>query len=136
MIKPQTMSEAFKRAGFEEICSNPSGKIFYADVIINGCTATIEFNSEQITPYIWIERLETLIDFRSQGSATQVLEDIFKLADKFNVTVRLEAVPTGQERMTMNQLVNWYSKRGFSVTKSLGNVSTDMARYPKILEKV
>ncbi len=56
---------------------------------------------------------------RGQGNAERVMKKITDIADKYNVTIALNAEPfgTGAKRLTKSQLVVFYKKFGFRFKK-------------------
>ena len=63
---------------------------------------------------LWFSSLYSMD--RGQGNAERVMKKITDIADKYNVTIALDAVPfgSGENRMTRSQLVNFYKKFGFA----------------------
>ena len=121
------VAAAFVGAGFT-IDYSPNGNKIYGEMMIDGCEANIEYDSLMSSERIWIESLETPLAKRGNGAATRMLQRIFNLGDELGMPVMLEAVPIGKEiRMTVDQLVGWYERRGFVVVKHFGHFC-DMAR--------
>jgi len=79
---------------------------------------------------LWFSSLHSMD--RGQGNATRVMQKIVDIADKYNVTIALDAVPfgTGENRMSRSQLVKFYKKFGFAFEDGEEDFG-DMERVPK-----
>jgi len=62
---------------------------------------------------LWFSSLYSMD--RGQGNAERVIKKITDIADKYNVTIALDAEPfgTGDKRLNKSQLVAFYKKFGF-----------------------
>ena len=65
-----------------------------------------------------------------KGAGTKAMNQICSLADKHGVFIELSAMPY-DNRMSMEELVDWYKRFGFSVTDDLDDISTEMMRTPE-----
>ena len=61
-----------------------------------------------------ISHLQTLPEFRHKGHATELMNYICKDADNRKVILVLMVEPFDDEPMTVEQLVAWYGKFGFT----------------------
>jgi hypothetical protein len=79
---------------------------------------------------LWFSSLHSMD--RGHGNATRVMQKIVDIADKYNVTIALDAVPfgTGETRMSRSQLVKFYKKFGFAFEDGEEDFG-DMERVPK-----
>ena len=69
-------------------------------------------------PKVVVKNLETPLESRGQGFGGSVIDDLVSAADNSGITLRLEAVPFGAEKMAKDTLKDVYAKRGF---KEVGN---------------
>ena len=122
---------AFEKAGFTTDYSISGTKIT-GFVYQGGCEAAIEYDSRRDEEYVWVDCLETDPESRGNGAATAVLNLAFEISDELVIPVLLEAVPIGTNiRMTLDQLVSWYEKRGFALVKR-NSSSCDMKRDVRV----
>lgn len=63
---------------------------------------------------VTIELLATDADQQGQGAATHQLNALGKLADKWNITLRLRAMAQDGGPMTDAQLTAWYQRLGYA----------------------
>lgn len=135
--------DQFKLAGFKDIISEHH--MVRSNVHYKYCTAEIKYiilqNNEvnklslSNEKYIRVETLETDAAFRGNGYAKFVLKQIFNLADKLNMPVKLSAEPFSENLYatvdTLQGLVRWYEKQGFAV-KQHYIFSVEMTKMPSI----
>jgi hypothetical protein len=82
---------------------------------------------------LWFSSLYSLE--RGKGNASKVMQKIVDIADKYKVTIALDPVPfgTGEGRLNLSQLVNFYKKFGFEFED--GEDFGDMERIAEITER-
>lgn len=89
----------------------------------------ISLQLESYNSEVWIDCLKSLD--RKKGYATEALTHICKLADKYSIIINLDPIPYGPEpKMNEQQLLVFYSKFGFKLTKPLAKLG-HMQRSPK-----
>jgi GNAT superfamily N-acetyltransferase len=78
---------------------------------------------------LWFSSLHSMD--RGKGNASRVMQKIVDIADKYNVTIALDALPfgTGKNRMSRSQLVAFYKKFGFAFENGEEDFG-DMERVP------
>ena len=83
---------------------------------------------------LWFSSLHSLE--RGKGNASKVMQKIVDIADKYKVTIALDPVPfgTGDGRLKLPQLVNFYKKFGFEFED--GEDFGDMERIAEITAKM
>lgn len=118
----QKIAKTFEQAGVESVDYSMNKKDIFAVFKTGGAFASIFYSSTAQIKCIWIESLETHPASRERGHGTRILNTVFGIADNLNLPVMLEAVPLSHKddndvRMTLNELVAWYTKRGFFLTK-------------------
>jgi hypothetical protein len=87
---------------------------------------------------LWFSSLHSMD--RGHGNASRVMQKIVDIADKYNVTIALDAVPygTGTGRLSRSQLVKFYKKFGFKFEdgqEDFGDMERISERINLFLEK-
>ena len=123
------LKAAFERKEFEDIYND--GRSIFAEITVGGCTAHVIYDHYLHERHIWLDSLVTQFETRGFGEATNALSIIFTIADKFDLPVKIEAVPVDQ-RIALEYLLAWYQKRGFVITEMRGS-SALMERRARVL---
>lgn len=63
-----------------------------------------------------IDLIEVPPDQRGSGLASRALEEIKSVSDETGVQIRLTPEPAGEEGLSGDELVSWYSRHGFNET--------------------
>jgi GNAT superfamily N-acetyltransferase len=81
-----------------------------------------------------IQRIATFPDSLRQGYATEVMDELVRVADRLGVVVGLEALPEEQDDpdddIDLGSLVEFYRRFGFEGDFSPGDESAWMGRSP------
>jgi len=76
--------------------------------------------------FVFVEDIEVDKNIRGQGVGTLLLNKIKDMADENELDIKLTAVPIHGNRMTTEELIEWYKKRGF---EQLTNKKKDLLIY-------
>ena len=95
------------------------------ELVTNGAAATVYPMGNTL-------RLSDIRTFAAgQGNASQALRSVLEVADRNKVPVTLTAKNYSGEGLTTAQLVDWYKRNGFEITRDLGDDGVDMIRQPR-----
>jgi hypothetical protein len=109
------------------------------DVILSELGEKTDIANEVITPdgvrvtisafgdTLRLRSIQTGDSNRGSGAASKTLDKIVRLADESQVPITLTAIPYGDLGLTKDQLILWYSKRGFELQAD----GETMVRQPK-----
>lgn len=77
--------------------------------------------TEREKPYIWVHGIAVDEDKRNKGIGSVLLSELLKVSDKTGFPIELFATPIRNNKMTDEELIEWYLKRGFQHTTGIGN---------------